>query len=104
CEDCHNTSDWNDATFDHDGQYFPIYSGKHKEAWNSCSDCHTNPSSYSVFSCIDCHEHNNKTKVDDKHRGESGYSYTSAACYDCHPQGRGDAQLERFYQIESIQR
>jgi len=42
CEDCHNISSWKNATFDHDNSFFPIYSGKHKGKWNSCSDCHTN--------------------------------------------------------------
>ncbi|MCB0748097.1 MAG: hypothetical protein KDC90_11605, partial [Ignavibacteriae bacterium] len=103
CEDCHSQNAWQPATFDHDGQYFPIYSGKHRQEWNACTDCHTNQSDYSIFSCLECHEHN-KTKMDDKHKEENGYSYTSAACYDCHPQGKSNAQLERFFRIESIQR
>ena len=27
CVDCHSTTAWAPATFDHDNQYFPIYSG-----------------------------------------------------------------------------
>lgn len=91
CLQCHTTSPgWTPATFlQHDSQ-FPIYSGKHKGEWNSCSDCHTNASNYSVFSCINCHEHN-KADMDDEHLGEvSGYSYNSAACYQCHPRGNAD--------------
>jgi len=87
CVDCHNTNGWQPATFDHDNQFFPIYSGKHKGKWNVCSDCHTVPSNYAVFSCINCHEHN-KTKMDSEHQGVQGYVYQSAACYDCHPDGR----------------
>ncbi|MBK7980955.1 MAG: hypothetical protein IPK06_13330 [Ignavibacteriae bacterium] len=87
CEDCHSQVAWRPATFDHDGQYFPIYSGKHKEEWNVCSDCHKNSNDYSIFSCIDCHEHN-QTDMNNKHRGQSGYSYNSSACYNCHPNGR----------------
>ncbi|MBK9258020.1 MAG: hypothetical protein IPM42_21430 [Saprospiraceae bacterium] len=68
--------------------YFPIYTGKHKDEWNTCSDCHTNPNNYNIFSCINCHEHNNKNEVDDDHNGVSGYSYNSAACYSCHPMGK----------------
>ncbi len=78
-------------------QFFPIYSGKHNGEWNACSDCHTNQSNFAVFSCIDCHEHNNKTDLDDKHKGEPGYSYTSAACYDCHPKGKEGAILNRVF-------
>ena len=87
CTNCHSTTRWIPSTFNHDSQYFPIYSGKHRGEWNSCTDCHTNPSDYNVFSCLNCHEHN-KTSMDSKHRGRSGYSYVSSACYSCHPDGR----------------
>jgi len=86
CEDCHNQSAWAPANWDHDSQYFPIYSGKHNGEWNTCSDCHTTANNYSQFSCIDCHEHN-KTDMDNEHQGEQGYTWTSAACYNCHPKG-----------------
>ncbi len=87
CETCHSQNAWQPATFDHDAQYFPIYSGEHRNEWNACSDCHTVPSNYSVFSCIDCHEHN-RNDMDDEHQGISGYVYASAQCYACHPDGR----------------
>ena len=66
---------------------FPIYGGPHNGKWNSCATCHTNPSNHKIFTCFECHEHN-RTKMDDKHSGENGYSYTSSACYDCHPNGK----------------
>ena len=91
CEGCHTTSAWRPASFDHDGRDFPIYSGRHRGEWSSCSECHVNPSNYKVFECILCHAHSNKAEVDNRHRGENGYSYTSAACYRCHPSGRADA-------------
>jgi hypothetical protein len=86
CESCHNVTAWKPSTWNHDSQYFPIYSGKHQGRWSSCTDCHTNSSNYSAFSCIDCHEHN-KTSMDEKHQGRTGYAYNSAACYSCHPRG-----------------
>lgn len=89
CTQCHSESGWTPATFDHDDLYFPIYSGNHKNEWDTCSDCHTNGSDYSVFSCIDCHEHDNPTSLENKHNEENvdGYVYQSAACYNCHPNG-----------------
>ncbi len=90
CAACHGTNRWGDAEFDHDALYFPIYSGPHREAWSDCSDCHLNPSNYSFFSCLDCHEHSDQQDVDDDHSEVSGYSYDSMACYQCHPQGRSD--------------
>jgi len=88
CEDCHSQNAWNPSTFDHDGQYFPIYSGKHEGEWNSCSDCHPNPTNYAVFTCTtSCHP---QASTNNKHQGVSGYSYNSAACLNCHPNGSGD--------------
>jgi len=91
CTQCHTTNPgWKPASYlQHDSQSFPIYSGKHRNQWNSCTDCHSNPSSYAQFTCISCHEHN-KTDMDNKHQGRSGYSYTSAACFQCHPRGTSD--------------
>jgi hypothetical protein len=88
CASCHDTNGWDGATFDHDASFFPIYSGAHRGKWTSCADCHVNEASYSQFECILCHEHSNRTEVDNDHRGESGYAYDSAACYRCHPRGR----------------
>ena len=78
---------WKPAEFAiHDAQFFPIFSGAHNGEWTSCTECHSNPANYSVFTCIDCHEHN-RTDMDDKHSGENGYEYSSLACLDCHPTG-----------------
>jgi len=90
CSSCHSENAWEPATFDHDGQYFPIYSGEHQGEWISCSDCHTNSSNYSIFSCIICHEHNDATDLADEHRGVNGYTYTGTSCYECHPTGRAE--------------
>ena len=87
CEDCHTTTAWTPANFDHDGQYFPIYSGKHGGEWADCIECHTIQNDFSIFSCIDCHEHSNKTEVDNDHQGVEGYIYESNACFECHPTG-----------------
>lgn len=93
CQSCHTTTAWSPSTFNHDGQYFPIYSGHHAGTWTLCADCHTNASNYQVFSCIDCHQHNNQTEVNNQHQGVSGYSYNSAACYSCHPTGSSGGKL-----------
>jgi len=91
CELCHSLApDWTPSRFtQHDSQFFPIYSGRHKDEWSSCTECHNNPSNYSQFTCLSCHEHN-KTDMDSKHREENGYSYDSASCYRCHPRGIAD--------------
>ena len=88
CTSCHGTtSGWTPAKFtDHDSQFFPIYSGKHRGEWNSCYECHVNET-YSSFSCLECHEHR-QSKMDDEHRGIRNYVYESSACLNCHPDGR----------------
>lgn len=90
CETCHNTTNWDETTWDHDAQYFPIYTGKHREAWDNCIDCHISPSDYKSFECILCHEHNDQADLADKHKEEQDYEYTSNACYSCHPTGTAD--------------
>ncbi len=88
CVSCHTTTTWTGATFNHDSQFFPIYSGHHRGTWSTCSTCHTSPTNFSVFTCLVCHEHN-QTSMDSKHRGRSGYAYDSQKCYSCHPRGSG---------------
>ncbi len=87
CQDCHSTNGWVPSTWNHDQQYFPIYSGKHKNEWDQCIECHTTPGNFSLFSCIDCHEHDDPANMADHHQGVPGYQYSSPACYNCHPDG-----------------
>jgi hypothetical protein len=79
CQDCHGTATWNGASFNHP---FPL-TGPHNQ---SCSECHQTPGDYMSFSCTHCHEHS-QSSMDSHHSGVSGYSYDSAACYSCHPNG-----------------
>ena len=80
CDLCHTTSSWTGGYFDHPS--FPIQSGAH--AGFACSDCHTNPSNFGVFSCTVCHF---ESLTQSRHSGVPGYSYSDSACYACHPNG-----------------
>ncbi len=87
CVACHTTNPgWTPAEFDHDGQYFPIYTGKHSEgqAWNDCVECHANPASYADFTCFTCH---GQTETNNDHSEVNDYEYVSTACLQCHPDG-----------------
>lgn len=84
CGSCHTTMTWSGATFDHDATFFPIYSGSHRQQWTSCSDCHTAPTDFSVFTCTTCHTPSN---TNNDHDEVQGYQYQSNACYSCHPRG-----------------
>jgi hypothetical protein len=90
CELCHRPTRWQGAipNIDHDALYFPIYSGRHRNFWDGCDTCHTNPEDYSEFTCFNCHQHGNQARTDDDHEEVSGYIYDSEACYACHPDGR----------------
>jgi hypothetical protein len=89
CQECHTTTGWLPASWDHDRQYFPIYSGRHREEWDTCSDCHLNAANYTLFECIYCHAHS-KNEMDSEHREEQGYQYNSQACKTCHPRGEAE--------------
>ena len=86
CLDCHTETAWEPANFDH-SMYFPIYSGNHQNEWNQCSECHTVAGNFSLFSCIDCHEHNDPNELADDHSDVNDYSFDSMECYRCHPNG-----------------
>jgi len=75
CETCHTTTVWTGATFNHTWFRIPHHSAK------LCSDCHTNSSDYSVFTCTNCHL---KAPTDAKHSGNKNYVYDSLHCYACH--------------------
>jgi hypothetical protein len=90
CATCHTVSVWAPSTFNHDSQYFPIYSGRHRGTWSKCSECHISTTNFAAFSCIICHEHSNKANVDDHHSEIGNYVYNGTSCYACHPTGRSD--------------
>jgi len=83
CTLCHTTNTWAPSTFNHDAQYFRIYSGRHNNRWTLCSQCHQTPSNFSDFTCITCHEHR-QSDVDPRHTGVPGYIYSATSCYNCH--------------------
>ncbi|MDF1866381.1 MAG: hypothetical protein P1U70_16215, partial [Saprospiraceae bacterium] len=91
CISCHTENEWDPSTFDHDGQYFPIYSGEHQGEWDACTDCHTNPSNYAEFTCITCHTN---PETGNEHNGVNGYVYESTACLACHPTGSADDNFD----------
>ncbi len=71
CASCHNTSKWQDATFDHSKTAFPL-TGSHNNV--NCQSCHVN----NVFKgtpkdCVSCHS------GDDAHKGQFGTN-----CASCH--------------------
>lgn len=78
CQQCHTTVRWEGATFTH--ETFQL-SGPHNV---SCNQCHTGGNT-STFNCLACH---GQAQTNNDHDEVNGYSYTSAACFQCHPDGR----------------
>lgn len=99
CLSCHPNGEKGDFE-DHDNRFFPIFSGTHQGAWQECVECHVNPATFQVVSCIDCHEHS-QTEMDPKHVGITGYAFESSQCYFCHPTGeKGDfADHDMYFPI-----
>jgi hypothetical protein len=83
CTQCHTTSVWTPSTMNHDSRWFRIYSGRHRQLWSTCNQCHEVPGNMASFTCLSCHEHN-RTTTDGHHTGVSGYQYSSPSCYSCH--------------------
>ena len=71
CAQCHNTTDWKQATINHNLTAFPL-TGRHTSI--SCASCH--PSGVykgTLKDCYSCH------RSDDEHRGRNGTN-----CAQCH--------------------
>jgi len=81
CQPCHTTNGWTQLTYNHDSQYFKIYSGKHQGKWTLCTECHTSPSIFSSFTCLTCHT---LAATTEQHKEEPRFVYASANCYSCH--------------------
>ena len=102
CESCHTTAQWQGATFDHDAMFFPIYTGKHRNRWDSCAECHPNTSDYAQYTCFGngCHSVADMNDEHCENNGSNcencnGFTYPSsnvqsADCLFCHPTGNED--------------
>lgn len=84
CRTCHPVGDVPELSRTDHSVFFPVSSGDHAL---SCVSCHPNAEDNRIFTCITCHEHD-QARMDRQHLGEQGYSWTDAACFDCHPRGR----------------
>jgi len=76
CEDCHNTTDWNDADFDHN-DFFAL-TGAHRTL--DCDACHADGFPGTPTDCFSCHraDYNN---TDDPDHAAAGFP---TMCEDCH--------------------
>jgi len=80
CEQCHNTTAWSPANFDHSKSAFPL-TGSHTVPPRQCTDCHTNNNfNLTSTACISCHQtdYNNATSP----VPHAGFPTTCQTCHD----------------------
>ncbi len=88
CSDCHGTTAWKPADFDHD-QWFRFDRSHPAE----CSNCHENPKDYRQYTCYGCHEHSRRG-VAAEHREEGIREFSN--CIECHRSSDED-EAERLW-------
>jgi Cytochrome c7 and related cytochrome c len=78
CTDCHNTTQWQGASFVHTST-FPLTNG---HAGRSCTNCHTTPGVYTglTTACSSCHLDDYQATTDPNHTN-AGFSTN---CTQCH--------------------
>jgi hypothetical protein len=76
CEACHDTSDWEGATFDH-ATFFPL-TGAHRTL--DCESCHAEGFPGTPTECVGCHL-GDYNQTDDPDHQAAGFP---TSCEDCH--------------------
>lgn len=88
CQQCHNTTDWGNATFNHASTGFAL-TGMH--ASTPCLQCHVN-SNYNLTSantaCVSCHLKDYQTTNDPNH-AQAGFPQTCQQCHNTTDWGSG---------------
>jgi hypothetical protein len=80
CQQCHTTSAWQPATFDHNSVGFPL-TNAHADPPRMCADCHINNNySLTTTACVSCHLANYQGAKNPNHIA-GGFSQT---CQQCH--------------------
>jgi len=82
CEQCHDTSNWMDGTFNHAATGWPL-TGQHTVPPRSCTDCHIN-NNYNITNaaCVSCHQNDyNQAKSPVDHIAAK-FPTTCEMCHD----------------------
>lgn len=81
CDQCHNTTSWLNATFNHNSTGFPL-TGSHKVPPRQCTDCHVN-NNYNLSSaaCYSCHQKDYAGTNNPAHAA-AGFPTTCELCHD----------------------
>ncbi len=77
CTQCHSTTSWDGATFDHSNTGFPL-TGAHSSV--SCQSCHASGYNNTPTACYSCHASNFASTTNPPHQS-AGYP---TDCTECH--------------------
>src|SRR5450432_1934108 len=81
CEQCHDTTSWTDAKFDHSTTGFPL-TGLHTVPPRTCADCHKNNNyNITVTTCVSCHLTDFNTAKNPDHVA-GGFAQTCEICHN----------------------
>ncbi len=81
CDQCHNTTSWLNATFNHNSTGFPL-TGAHTVPPRQCTDCHIK-NNYNLTStlCYTCHQNDYNGTTNPAHAA-AGFPTTCELCHD----------------------
>ncbi|MFL6307270.1 MAG: multiheme c-type cytochrome [Candidatus Sulfotelmatobacter sp.] len=82
CQQCHSTTSWLNATFDHNTTGFAL-TGSHTVPPRQCTDCHVN-NSYNITAtaCVSCHQTDYNTALSPVNHVTAHFPTTCASCHD----------------------
>jgi hypothetical protein len=82
CDQCHSTSTWANATFNHNSTGFPL-TGSHTVPPRACTDCHVN-NNYNITNttCVSCHQTDYNTATTPVAHAAAGFPTTCDQCHD----------------------
>ena len=82
CDQCHTTSTWLNATFNHSTTGFPL-SGSHTVPPRACTDCHVN-NNYNLTStaCVSCHQTDYNNATTPVNHVAAAFPTTCETCHD----------------------
>ena len=78
CQTCHNTTDWESATFDHDTTGYSLV-GAHAQA--DCSACHSSGYSGTSTTCVSCHQADYNASTNPNH-SQAGFPTDCQICHN----------------------
>ena len=82
CDQCHNTTSWLNATFNHNSTGFTL-TGSHTVPPRQCTDCHVNNNyNLTTTACVSCHQKDYTNALSPVNHLAAGFPTTCETCHD----------------------